>query len=79
MNSPNDGGPAFPTTMPGFNKKGMSLRDYFAASLVSGLALNCGDGCVGYMEQRAKVAYAFADEMIKARESAIAKATKGTQ
>lgn len=27
-----DGGPAFPTTMPGFNKEGMSLRDYFAAA-----------------------------------------------
>lgn len=49
----------------------MSLRDYFVGQLVQGLALNCGDGCTGYMEGRAKVAYQFADAILAER-------TKGT-
>lgn len=46
---------------------GMTLRDWFAGQIVAGIGLNCGDGCDGYMNQRAKVAYQFADAMLTAR------------
>jgi hypothetical protein len=69
MTAPNDGGPAFPLAHPAEAEKetGMSLRDWFAGQLVSGIALNCGDGCGGYMRQRAEVAYQLADAMLAAR------------
>lgn len=46
----------------------ISLRDRFAMALVTGLADQCGDNCIGYMEQRARVAYQFADAMLKERK-----------
>lgn len=38
-----DGGPAFPTTMPGFNKEGMSLRAWFAGKALNGLVSQVDD------------------------------------
>lgn len=45
-----------------------TLRDYFAALSMSGIAERPGDEhCVGYIEQRARVAYKIADAMLAAR------------
>ena len=42
MNSEiNDGGPAFPTIMPGFAKEGMSLRAYIATQAMHAIMTNC--------------------------------------
>lgn len=50
---------------------GMSLRDYFAAAALTGLAgnLNTRDACprCGALQYGAKQAYAIADAMIEAR------------
>lgn len=48
---------------------GMTLRDYFAITLLAGDAKTPGESCDGYMEQRARVAYAYADAMLKARQA----------
>lgn len=69
----NDGGQAFPSPSEGYD--GMSLRDWFAGQALIGMALSmnaperrryredCADG------REAKVAYALADAMLKAREA----------
>lgn len=75
-----DGGPAFPHPTEGFYDNpeqgvgfnyfiGMSLRDYFAAKIVSGLCGNLefiADAEISN-EQLALRSYALADEMLKAR------------
>lgn len=68
--------PAFPCVdHHGHKLTGMTLRDYFAAKAMQGLLANpklqkeilAQGGCVsGWIETSA---YAFADEMLKARES----------
>lgn len=74
MNKINDGGPAFPVwelngqgkpEMTGF---WMSLRDYFAAKAMQGLAANQE---ASYMsgEKIAEWAYIAADAMLKEREA----------
>ena len=70
----NDGGPAFPRTGEGFgNPKydaaGMTLRDYFAAKIASGMAAFSGTAGVSYGPgDIAGRSYEIADAMIKARE-----------
>ena len=69
-----DGGPVFPIapfTQPNgefaWGSDGMTVRDYFAITLLARDATHPGEGCDGYMEQRARVAYAYADAMLQAR------------
>lgn len=88
MSEIKDGGPAFPARVSvnrdtnelqahqfgndDFCTTGLSLRDYFAAQALAGLAgrkFHKGDAGEGYAEWAASMAYEFADEMIKARES----------
>lgn len=66
-----DGGPAFP--MPDthhangrvqYGSNGMTLRDWFAGQALA--STGCGYGA-GHEEQTARVAYAIADAMLKAR------------
>lgn len=80
MSEIKDGGPAFPSQPhstdgepyePAF---GMSLRDYFAAATLTGLAQDCipdrkipGGGTES--ELTAKRAYLLADAMLKARDT----------
>ena len=70
MDKTNDGGPAFPVE---FSPKdgwsdGMSLRDYFAAKAMQGMAGGmAGTGINEVQEEIAKRSYAIADAMLKAR------------
>ena len=62
--------PAFPNE--GFNGwgepfRGMALRDYFAAKAMQGFAAYIGPSMT--FESRAKIAYEWADAMLKAREA----------
>ena len=65
MKSNNGGGSAFPHTLD--MRGGMSLRDYFAASVIAAL---CASPLrqENTTEQDAKYAYRIADDMLKARE-----------
>ena len=47
-------------------EKGMTLRDYFAAKAMQGFAAYIGPSMT--FESRAKMAYDWADAMLKARE-----------
>ncbi|OMG89747.1 hypothetical protein [Achromobacter xylosoxidans] len=74
MNKINDGGPAFPqswrTQPQDMGTSGATLRDYFAAKALSGLAgrkFHKGDRGEGYAEWAASMAYEFADAMLAAR------------
>ncbi len=73
MSAINDGGAAFPlsrTSSVSKNYEGMTLRDYFAAKALSGLAgrkFHKGDREEGYAEWAASMAYEFADAMLAAR------------
>jgi hypothetical protein len=49
-----------------FEQQGMTLRDYFAAKAMQGFAAYIGPSMA--FESRAKVAYDWADAMLKARE-----------
>lgn len=67
INPLNNGGPAFPTgTGVTPYSPGMTLRDYFAASALSGLGGTSGmeDDLAGY----AAWAYRMADHMLMARD-----------
>ena len=81
-----DGGPAFPRpasvdttqgTLPDGDsvredQEGMTLRDYFAAKIIHGLATPTtgdGDPTQWNWDELAKCAYAGADAMISAREN----------
>lgn len=68
-NQPNDGGPAFPTmdNSEHYRHMGMTLRDYFAASALTGLLSNPAE--VGKWVSFADGAYKCADAMLKAREA----------
>ncbi len=74
-NTKNTGGPAFPNDY-GLNfseKQGMTLRDYFAAKAMQGMAAGpfwCENvqSKANYMTDLANEAYAMADAMLKARE-----------
>lgn len=76
MTKVNDGGPAFPITpenemrADGWVGRGMTLRDYFAAQALAGLAgrkFRQGDAGEGYAEWAASMAYEFADALLAAR------------
>jgi hypothetical protein len=71
-----DGGPAFPESYIGADSpnegigNGMTLRDYFAAKAMQGMASSpehCSDGWA--YSDMAIQAYELADAMIKAREA----------
>ena len=66
MNNTNTGGAAFPNSR-FHNANGMTLRDYFAAKAMQGLLFDSGFG-MG-KDDLAKLAYQYADEMMKAREA----------
>ena len=65
----NNGGPAFPVNIPEHfgGDKGMTLRDYFAAKAMHLYLFADGRADA---EQTAKLAYQYADAMLKAREAA---------
>lgn len=72
MNTINTGGPAFPQQDNASGSEGMSLRDYFAASVMSGLLLRDWSHIQNDIEKItvwANAAYAVADSMMKAREA----------
>jgi hypothetical protein len=62
---------AFPTTTHNYGdgiyaSTGMTLRDYFAAKAMQGLLADPSNDM--YIEDIAKLAYEYADAMLKARE-----------
>lgn len=61
----NDGGSAFPATMP-YSDAGMSIRDYFAGQALAGIMAdyNIGDS----FHDVAETSYALADAMLEARK-----------
>jgi hypothetical protein len=64
----NDGGAAYPVaTIDGYTQYGMSLRDWFAGMALQGMMV----GAMHEMEHRsyAEQAYAYADAMLKARNT----------
>lgn len=66
VNNRNDGGSAFPATMP-YSDHGMSLRDYFAAKAMAGFIAG-PNGPEWGEKEIALSAYSMADAMLKARE-----------
>ncbi len=69
----NTGGPAFPLhaeIRPKLDDEwcGMTLRDYFAAKAMQGLAA-CPDVSWPHTADMAVIAYKWADAMLKAREA----------
>ena len=68
MSANNNGGPAFP--IPGLHNdadfNGMTLRDYFAAKAMQGLIVD-PDRADQSREECARLSYAMADAMLKAR------------
>lgn len=76
MSEINDGGPAFPATVQGWNDRlsqaqgGMSLRDWFAGQALAGQVMFEGmEGCDA--DLIAGCAYELADEMISRRAKAV--------
>lgn len=69
----NNGGPAFPIvgTHEQVLEIGMTLRDYFAAKWLQGWMANPSSGDAG-RDDAAKLAYAMADAMLRAREGGAA-------
>lgn len=67
MSALKDGGPAFPFTDSAspMEHSGMTLRDYFAAKAMQGLASD--PSVQETAEEMAALAYALADAMIEAR------------
>jgi len=71
MNNTNTGGPAFPVQSVYIedqetNSHGMTLRDYFAATVLQGLLAS---GLDQPKFEFARKSYEMADEMLKAREA----------
>jgi hypothetical protein len=80
MSNPNDGGCAFPCNSANLGTKGaypadpgMSLRDYFAAAALQGMAAgnywsdNFNNSKPEFLNSVAEVAYSAADAMLAAR------------
>ena len=59
--------PAFPPPAGGGNKQGITIRDYFAATVLAGLATAFAGELDGRSSELADQAYALADAMVKAR------------
>ncbi len=70
MSNTNTGEPAFSShgSMGEVAHEGMTLRDYFAAKAMQGFAAYIGPSMT--FESRAKIAYEWADAMLKARGDA---------
>ena len=68
MSNTNTGGPAFPIVVGDQMTQGMSLRDYFAAKAMQGLIVD-PDRADQSREECARLSYAMADAMLKAREA----------
>ena len=70
MTKTETGGPAFPGEWSKVrHTPGMTLRDYFAAKVLQGMAArDVFDAGQASPEQRARLAYIDADAMLKARE-----------
>jgi hypothetical protein len=68
-----DGGPAFPT-VPNTRHKGITVRDYFAAQVLMGLAANPSTQCSSeeqiplLYKHLANISYELADVMLAKRE-----------
>jgi hypothetical protein len=67
-----DGGPAFPSVGEGFNNPlysapGMSLRDWFAGQVMTGICANAAWNENGWAA-RARAAYDAADAILSARQ-----------
>lgn len=60
-----DGGPAFPTKGLAFEIPGMSLRDWFAGQALAGIIARYS---TDNAESDARVAYQYADAMLKLRD-----------
>ena len=70
MSDTNTGGPAFPHETNSMTHSGMTLRDYFAAKAMQGICnARSHTDLKGHATASAKVAYAMADAMLKAREA----------
>lgn len=75
MNTPHDGGPAFPVLRENNNpnmplimaSSGMSLRDWFAGQALAGLMVNYHDH-PNNAEECAQLSFDAADAMLAARE-----------
>lgn len=65
----NDAAFATPSTETEEGSFGLTKREYIAAMLLSGDAQCPGNGCFGYMKQRAEIAVQFADALISALNS----------
>ena len=71
-NEINDGGPAFPVSLPGWGDNGasgMTLRDYFAAKALPAITAGGTTGWAGKSDATtlAERAYAIADAMLAER------------
>lgn len=65
-----DGGPAFPISIPGCGDNGMhgmSLRDWFAGQALMAALGQSFDGPGTYVDQVSRTVYEVADAMLKAR------------
>ena len=62
------GGPAFPGALDRHHSGGMTLRDYFAAAMVSSGTVFKNGRPADTPEAVARQAYELADAMLKARE-----------
>jgi hypothetical protein len=60
--------PAFPNNFISEDRRGMSLRDYFAAKAMQGLIASNDDGAGDRIDEVPIYAYMIADAMLKARE-----------
>lgn len=65
--SKNTGGPAFPSDVSHGHTHGMTLRDYFAAKVMQGMASNPGWNATKRVEVFAKESYKMADAMLAER------------
>ena len=82
MGEKNTGGPAFPCTITRMRQvahqsgtfptdirtEGMTMRDYFAAKVLSGMMYRYGNNLMTDSGLYAKQAYQFADAMLRERE-----------
>jgi len=62
------GGPAFPGALDRHHSEGMTIRDYFAAAMVSSGTVFKNGRPADTPEAVARQAYELADAMLKARE-----------
>lgn len=68
MSDKNTGGPAFPYFMDCEIHEGMSLRDYFAGKAITG-TLPGSKFRDSEVDEYARLAYKFADAMLRARST----------